>query len=101
MRKFSLKACTRWEVREYKGRRRVIMNQNPMDYSKKIDPYNVLSPTKVRDFIAWLQRYLDEIDPTDESIERAAIRAQARGIERSVNKLDATAKTSIAKAEGK
>ena len=91
--RFSLKAYNRWEVQIYKGKLRVVMNRDPMAVRQKIRGLDVLSPSRVRDLCAWLNRYLAEVSPTNESVAIAGIRANTRGIQRELLKIESAPPT--------
>ncbi len=92
-RTFSLKAGQRWAIRLYKGKPRVVMNQSIWERrNKPIKPYDVLSVDQVRQLAAWLNRYLNVVAPTEQSVKLAGARAHARGIERNLTDLEAMSK---------
>lgn len=91
-RTFSLKAGNRWVIRLYKGKPRVVMNQSIFQRrDKPIKPYDVLSIHQVRELAAWLNRYLNTVAPTQQSVLVAGARAHARGIDRNLTSLEASA----------
>ncbi len=88
-RKFQLKAQHSWRIQTYKGKLRIIMNRDNFKFKQKITPYDVLSPSKVRSLVAWLNRYLNIVSPTEQSVVIAGIRAQNNGMNRNIEKLEA------------
>ena len=97
-RTFQLNAGNKWAIRQYKGKPRVVMNQSVWERrDKPIMPYDVLSVSKVRELAAWLARYLNMVDPTQDSVQIAGLRSHARGIDRNVTNLEAN---SVAQSEG-
>lgn len=86
--RINLKAGTTWEVHDWKGKPRVVMNRNNSIAHQPVAPYDVLSVGKVKQLIGWLQRYLHVVEPTEKSVAIAAIRASARGVQRNLEDLE-------------
>ncbi len=53
------------------------------------DNADVLNVNQVRELAAWLNRYLNLVAPTEESVKIAGARAHARGIDRNLTALEA------------
>jgi hypothetical protein len=86
--RFQLKAGNSWELREYKGRLRVVMNRDFGQIKQPIRGYDVLPVGRARDLAAWLNRYLGMVQPTEASIAATQARAHARGIDRAITTLE-------------
>lgn len=87
-RTFQLKAGNHWAIKEYKGNLRVVMNRNVGELRQKITPYDVLSVARVRSLAAWLARYLNVVQPTEQTVIIAGARAHSRGIDRELERLE-------------
>lgn len=85
---FQLKAYNKWAIMEYKGKQRIIMNRDFSQIRQKIESKDVLSPSKVKDLIGWLSRYLHTVEPCDESLAIATIRASTKGIAKGLRDLE-------------
>ncbi len=73
----------------YKKKPRVVMHRYYGKIHQKVTPYDVLSPSRVRDLVAWLSRYLNKVAPTEKSVAVAGLRASLRGAERNLLNIEA------------
>lgn len=87
-RTFQLKASQKWAILPYKGKPRIVMNRQPGIIRQPIKPWDVLSVRQAIDLMAWLSRYLNVVAPTEQSVLIAGVRANARGIERNLVKME-------------
>lgn len=87
-RTFQLKAGNKWAVTQYKGKLRIVMNRNGFMVRQPVTGRDVLSISQVRSLAAWLNRYLHMVQPTEEFAVLAGMRAQTRGLDRNLEKLE-------------
>jgi hypothetical protein len=87
--RFHLNSGVGWAVHEYKGKLRVVMNRK-WDSPPEISRFDVLSVARVTQLVAWLNRYLGSVNPTDATVAAASIRAHVRGVNRGVESFERT-----------
>lgn len=88
--RINLKAGATWEIHVYKGEPRVVMNRNNFLIKQPVTPYDVLSVGRVKRLVGWLNRYLHTVEPTEKSVVIAGLRANARGVQRNLQELEAS-----------
>lgn len=87
-RTFQLKAQNHWVIKDYKGKPRIVMNRDVCTMKQPITHYDVLSVAQVRALAAWLARYLNIVEPTEQTAIIAGARAHSRGSNRELEKLE-------------
>lgn len=88
-RRFGLKH-NYWIVDEYKGQLRVIMNRDLGMVRQTVKSWDVLPVSRVKELVAWLNRYIALVEPTEASVAKAGIRAGIRSTQRALEDLEAS-----------
>lgn len=86
--RFQLKAGNTWEIHTVRGKPRIVIDRHFNSWKHPISPTKCLSTARVRELVAWLNRYLGMVAPTEASEAAAQARAHARGVERAITTLE-------------